>query len=262
MQSTFERVIMERNLKLTLRYDGSAFHGWQFQPNCITVEQELKEACRHILRHDVKLQSCSRTDAGVHANMFCCNFKTENQIENEKLIRALNAVLPVTVAVYDCQDMNEDFHARYSCVGKEYIYKIYNAKQRNPFFNNYAFHYPRKLDEEILSAEAKSFVGKHDFAAFCASGSTVLSTVRTVYDAKVTREDEMVIFSVKGDGFLYNMVRIMVGTLLDINDGKIEQGKIKEIISSKERSLAGITAKPCGLYLNKVFYTKEELENG
>lgn len=245
---------MERNLKLTLRYDGSAFHGWQFQPNCITVEEELKKACAHILQEDVKLQSCSRTDAGVHANMFCCNFKTECQRENSKIILGLNAVLPESIAVYGCEDVNGDFHARYSCKGKEYIYKIWNGKERNPFCVNYALHFQRKLDEAFLNEQAKDFIGTHDFASFCASGSTVVSTVRTVYDCKVERNEDEVVFKVCGDGFLYNMVRIMVGTLLDISDGKIKACTIPDIIKAKNRESAGITAKPQGLYLNRVFY--------
>ncbi len=251
-----------RNLKLTLRYDGSSFHGWQFQPNCITVEEELKKACFQILREDVKIQSCSRTDAGVHANMFCCNFKTNCERENRKIILGLNAVLPESIAVYGAEDMDEDFHARYSCKGKEYIYKIWNERQRNPFYNNYALHFPRKLDEKLLNECAKSYIGEHDFAAFCSSGSSVLSTVRTVYDCSVERQDELVIFKVRGNGFLYNMVRIMLGTLLDVNDGKIDPSSLPSIIESKKRERAGITAEAKGLYLNKVFYTEGEILNG
>lgn len=252
---------MKRNLKLSLRYDGSAFHGWQFQPNCISVEQELKNACRRILGEDVKIQSCSRTDAGVHANMFCCNFKTECMRENDKIVRGLNAVLPETVAVFAAEDVPRDFHARYDCAGKEYIYKIYNGRQRNPFYNKYALHFPRRLDEEFLCENAGQFVGTHDFSSFCASGCSVKSTVRTVFDCKVKRDGELVTFYVTGDGFLYNMVRIMVGTLLDIGDGKIEPFTIPEIIQSKDRGRAGITAAPCGLYLNRVFYERSEIDD-
>lgn len=245
---------MERNLKLTLRYDGSAFHGWQFQPNCITVEEELKKACFRILGEQVKIQSCSRTDAGVHANMFCCNFKTLSQRDADKIMLGLNAVLPETVAVYGCEEVPSRFHARYDCKGKEYIYKIYNGRQRNPFYNKYALHFPRSLDEKMLDAQAKQFVGTYDFSSFCASGSTVKSTERTIYECKVMREDDLVTFSVTGNGFLYNMVRIMVGTLLDVSDGKIEKDTVKQIIEAKDREKAGVTATACGLYLNNVFY--------
>lgn len=243
-----------RNIKLTMCYDGSVFHGWQYQPNSITVEGELKKACRRILGEDVKIQSCSRTDAGVHANMFCCNFHTESERENTKLITGLNAVLPPAISVYGCENVSADFHARYSSKGKQYIYKIWNGKYRNPFLLNYAFHYNAKIDVDLLNDQASHFVGTHDFAAFCASGSSVKSTVRTVYNCKVEKDGDVVLFVVEGNGFLYNMVRIMAGTLLYINSGKIKPGSIDEIISQKDRTLAGITAPPHGLYLNKVFY--------
>ena len=251
-----------RTIKLTLRYDGSAFHGWQYQPNCITVEEEIKKALFQILREDIKIQSCSRTDAGVHADMFCCSFRTETDRSCDKIILGLNAVLPETVAVYGCEDVPEDFHARYSCAGKEYIYKIWNGKERNPFLRNYALHFPRRLDEKLLDKEAKDFVGTYDFSSFCASGATVQSKVRTVFTSSVERDGDIVIFKVTGDGFLYNMVRIMVGTLLDISDGKIEKNKIKEIINSKDREKAGKTAPPEGLYLGRVFYDKGGLTDG
>lgn len=251
-----------RNIKLTLRYDGSAFHGWQFQPNCITVEKEMKKALLRILGEDIKIQSCSRTDSGVHANMFCCNFKTETDRKNDKIILGLNAVLPETIAVYGCEDAVEDFHARYSCLGKEYVYKIWNGQQRNPFTNKYALFFHRKIDEKVLNSEAQAFVGTYDYSAFCSSGCSVESKVRKIYSAKVERDGDFVIFKVIGEGFLYNMVRIMVGTLLDISDGKIEKGTIKEIILSKNREKAGKTAPAEGLYLNRVFYEEGELLNG
>lgn len=246
----------KRNLLLTLRYDGSDFHGWQYQPNCRTVQLETEKAIKRILGEDVRLQSCSRTDAGVHANMFCCNFQTDCMRETDKILLGLNAVLPEDIAVYGVEEREIGFHARYDCKGKEYIYKIWNGRQRNPFFNHYAFHFPRKIDVPELNEKAKQFIGTHDFSSFCASGCTVKSTVRTVYDCQVIRDGETVIFSVKGNGFLYNMVRIMVGTMLDISDGKIT-APITGIIEAKDRNAAGITAPACGLYLNKVFYESE-----
>ena len=245
-----------RNLLLRLMYDGTAYHGWQVQPNGITVQEKVQDAVEHILGKRENVSGCSRTDSGVHANDFCCNIRTENPIDCYRLVAAMNAVLPDDICVKSVSEVREDFHARYDCIGKEYIYKIWNGKERNPFLVNYAVHFPRKIDETLLNKEAKAFIGKHDFAAFCASGSTVQSTVRTVYDCAVQRDGDMVIFRVKGDGFLYNMVRIMVGTFLDINDGKIERDTLSDIISSKDRNKAGITAKPQGLYLNKVYYDK------
>ena len=245
---------MARNIKLTLMYDGSEFHGYQFQPGLVTVEGELKRAIQRILGEEAKLVSCSRTDAGVHANEFCCNFKTNSGRENEKLLRGLNAVLPFGVAVKLCEDVPESFHARYDCLGKEYIYKIWNSKTRNPFLEKRAYHYPFALDCESLDKAAKDFVGTYDFKAFCAAGSTVKTTERTVFDCGMKREDELVTFFVRGNGFLYNMVRIMVGTLLFVNEGKIKSGELKDIILSKDRRRAGKTAPPQGLYLNKVNY--------
>ena len=186
--------------------------------------------------------------------MFCCNFRTYTDRENDKIIKGLNAVLPDSIGVYDIKDMPYDFHARFDCKGKEYIYKIWNGKHKNPFLTDYALHYPYELDAELLDRQAKDFIGTHDFSAFCAAGSSVHSTVRTITDCSVERQGELVTFSVTGDGFLYNMVRIMVGTLLCINSGKLSEGSIPEIIESCDRNNAGITAKAQGLYLNRVYY--------
>lgn len=245
---------MERNIKLTLMYDGSPFHGWQMQENAVTVQGCLTEAAERIFGHKITIQGCSRTDAGVHANTFCCNFKTEKEIPCEKIKVGLNALVPESMVVLNAEEAPLSFNARFDCKGKEYIYKIWNSRQRNPFLVGKALHYPYPLDCKLLNEEAKSFLGYHDFSSFCASGSVVKDTRRTVYDCRLEREGDLVIFHVTGDGFLYNMVRIMVGTLLSINSGKIEKGTIPEIISSGDRVRAGITAKAQGLYLNKVFY--------
>lgn len=239
---------------LTLRYDGTDYHGWQMQENAITVQEVLTSAAERILSQKVTINGCSRTDSGVHANMFCCNFRTDSDTSSAVLLRGLNALLPDDVAVYDVKDTDMDFHARFDCKGKEYIYKIWNSKCKNPFLRDYALHYPYKLDAEKMNLQAKDFIGTHDFNAFCAAGSTVTDTVRTVHDCSVRRDGDLVTVSVKGDGFLYNMVRIMVGTLLYINSGKIEENSIPDIIKSRDRLRAGITAKAHGLYLNEVYY--------
>ena len=247
-----------KNIKLTLQYDGSCFHGWQVQPNAPSVEETLKAAIDRILHEKVSLQSCSRTDAGVHALMFCCNFKTDADVDPYKFKRSLNGVLPPAVAVTGCDEALLSFHARYDCKGKRYLYQIWNAPQRNPFLLQRALHVPGKLDDALLDREAKAFVGTHDFAAFCAAGSSVKTTVRTVFDCGVRRKGELVTFSVSGDGFLYNMVRIMVGTLLEINAGKLPPGCIPQILVSRDRSRAGMTAKAGGLFLEKVFYKEDD----
>ena len=250
---------MIRNIKLTLRFNGSEFHGWQIQENALTVQECTINAIERIIGSKVTLNGCSRTDSGVHANMFCCNFRTEKQIDCKKLMRGLNAVLPDSISVYGCEEMPCEFHSRFDCEGKEYIYKIWNSEAKNPFMKNLALHYPYKLDAEMLNTQAADFVGTYDFSAFCSSGTDVEDKTRTVYSCKVTREGDMVVFSVKGDGFLYNMVRIMVGTLLDINSGKIEKGTVRDIILSKDRKRSGITAKAEGLYLNEVYYDEKEV---
>ena len=243
-----------RNIKLLIQYDGAAFHGFQQQPNGDTVEAQLKAAILRILGEAVTVYGCSRTDAGVHANAFCCNFKTDNNRSCDLLQRGLNAVLPPQIAVLSCEDAPLDFHARYDCLGKEYIYQIWNGKTRNPFLLDRALFYPFPLDAQLLHTQAQQFVGSHDFAAFCASGTSVKTTERTIYNCSVTRQGNLVTFTVCGNGFLYNMVRIMVGTLLDIQRGKIEKDTIGAILLSRDRERAGITAPPQGLFLNRVFY--------
>ncbi len=243
-----------RNLLLTLRYNGTAFHGWQIQPNGDTVQQEMCNAFKSLSGCDENIIGCSRTDAGVHANMFCCNVRTECSVQTDKIPNALNFYLPSDIAVYDCKEVDYDFHARYDCKGKEYVYLIYNGKHRNPFYENKALFYPYELDAELLNEQAKAYLGTHDFSAFCSAGTDVQDKIREIFDCKVLRQGDLVEFRVRGNGFLYNMVRIMVGTLLDIQKGKIEKGSIPCIIESLNRDNAGVTAEPQGLYLNQVFY--------
>ena len=243
-----------RNLLLTISFDGTAYHGWQVQNNAITVQQTLQDALEHICSKRDNVVGCSRTDAGVHANMYCCNVRTESTIECRKLVGALNAILPKDIAATDCKEVDYDFHARYDCKSKEYIYKIWNSPNKNPFLYNHSLHYKYPLDAEFLDRQAKDFIGTHRFDSFCAAGSSVEDTERTVMDASVEREGDTVIFRVEANGFLYNMVRIMVGTLIDISRGKIPTDSIESIINAKNRSAAGYTAPAHGLYLNKIHY--------
>ena len=242
------------NYKLILAYDGTPYHGWQMQDNAITIQQSLSEAIERIFGEKCTIYGSSRTDKGVHAERFCCNFKTEKDRDCEKIAYGLNAVLPESICVLECHKVHEDFNARFDAKGKQYTYKIWNSRRRNPFMIDKALHHPVLIDAEMLDKEAKDYIGTHDFSAFCAAGATTVSNVRTIFDCSVERQGDLVIFKVKGDGFLYNMVRIMVGTLLDINSGKIEKGSIPQIIESKSRFSAGITAKAHGLYLSEVYY--------
>ncbi|MDR1630683.1 MAG: tRNA pseudouridine(38-40) synthase TruA [Oscillospiraceae bacterium] len=243
-----------KNLLLTLCYDGSAYHGWQVQKNASTVQECLQDAIERVFGARLPVVGCSRTDTGVHAHMFCCNFKTESPLPCERVIAALNAYLPFDIAVTACRAVPGDFHARYSCTAKEYRYLIWNSPVRNPFFEGRALHYNRVLDDVFLNEQSQLFLGKYDFSAFCAAGGSVQSKVRSVKSACVVREEDFVSFFVTADGFLYNMVRIMVGTLLGIHEGKIERGSIRDIILSKDRARAGATAPAQGLYLEHVCY--------
>lgn len=246
-----------RNILLTLTYDGTHFHGWQVQPNGITVQQTFQDAIEKILGVRENIVGCSRTDAGVHANEFCCNMRTESTIELTKLVGSLNGVLPDSIAVKKAVEVPFEFHARYDCVGKQYVYRVWNSRSRNPFLVNYAYHYKNRLDADMLNEQAQYFVGRHDFAAFCASGSSVEDTVRTVKSFSVVRNGDEVDFYVEADGFLYNMVRIMVGSLIEISENRIELDKLDDIIECRDRKAAGRTAPANGLYLNKVYYGED-----
>lgn len=243
-----------RNILLEITFNGSFYHGWQIQNNATTVQQTLKETIEKLTNEQIVLNGCSRTDAGVHANSFCCNFKTDSTIPSHKFADALNANLPSNIVVKKSEEVLMDFHSRYDCKAKRYIYKILNSKNKNPFKDKLIYYYPYEIDVELLNEQSSDFVGEYDFTSFCASGSEVESKVRKIYDFTVERKDDEVIFSVTGNGFLYNMVRIMVGTLLDINSGKIQKDTIKEIIKKKSRDSAGITVSGEGLYLDKVYY--------
>lgn len=243
-----------RNLLLTLRYNGTAYHGWQIQPNGDTVQERISDAFKKISGENANIIGCSRTDAGVHANMFCCNVRTECNIPIEKIPDALNFYLPEDISVYDCKEVPFEFHARYDCKEKEYVYLIYNGKYRNPFYSKKAMFYPFNIDENVMNDEAKSFIGKYDFSAFCSADTEVKDKVRDIYDCTVTRKGDIIEFRIRGNGFLYNMVRIIVGTLIDIQRGKIPKGQIPSVIESRNRENAGVTAVPEGLYLNKVKY--------
>lgn len=244
-----------RNLLLTISYDGKCFHGWQIQQNAYTVQEAFQTALQKIIGGDFDIKGCSRTDSGVHANMYCVSVKTAHPIPPERLKAALNRWLPLSVAVLGCKEVDADFHARYSCKSKEYIYKIWNSDVRNPFLDGYALHYRYKLDEQLLNEAAQAYVGKHDFTSFCTLDNREQGDMtRDVRHFSVTRDGNMVTMRVEADGFLYNMVRIMVGTLLRIAQGKIPPDGIPAILEKKDRQFAGPTAQACGLYLNQVHY--------
>ena len=244
-----------RNLLLTIAYCGKHLHGWQIQDNAVTVQEVFQNALFEIIHERPDIKGCSRTDSGVHANMYCVSMKISHPITNDHLMLAMNRYLPADVAVLKVEDVLDDFHARYSCKGKEYVYKIWNSRVRNPFMNGMALHYRYDMDVEKLNCEAQAYVGSHDFTSFCTLDKREKGDfVRNVHYCRVERDGDLVTFTVAADGFLYNMVRIMVGTLLAICQGRIEEGSIPAIIAAENRKSAGPTAPSCGLYLNKVFY--------
>lgn len=247
-----------RNIMLAISFDGTNYHGWQVQKNAATVQETLQDALEAVLKIRPGVTGCSRTDAFVHANAYVCNFYTDSSMPCDAFVKALNAKLPVDIAVKYCREVGLDFHSRYSALGKEYVYKIYNGKTRSPFLNRYALYYPYKLDCRELGVAAEEFLGEHDFSAFCSAGASVEDKVREIFSAGVECRGDMVEFTVRGNGFLYNMVRIMAGTLLYYAQGKIPEGGIADVIASGNREKAGPTAPAHGLYLNRVFYTKGE----
>ena len=243
-----------RHLMLTLRYRGTRYHGFQVQKNGVTVCQVFQDAVQEVFGSRLDVKGCSRTDAGVHANGFVLTLRTDSAIPCDRLVQALNVHLPGDVAVRDCREVPEDFHPRYSCTGKRYLYRIHNSRVRDPFLENLALLVRSPLREDLMDRAAAAFLGTHDFSAFCAAGGSVEDKVRTISHCRVIREGEMVTLSITGNGFLYNMVRIITGTLLDVGTEKLPPEAIAAILESRDRSRAGATAPPWGLYLDKAFY--------
>ena len=243
-----------RNLLLTLRFVGTNYCGYQVQNNGITIAEKIQDAIESLtgVRSDIK--GCSRTDSGVHAFMYCLNFKTDSKIPVCKIVQGMNRFLPHDIAVYDCKEVPLDFHARYFCKGKEYVYYFHNSYNKDPFLHSLAYRYGYNIDVDKLNKVGQILVGTHDFKSFCSVGTKVTDTVRTIYDFKAVRENELVKVYISGNGFLFNMVRIIMGTMLWINNDRLSEDDLTEILLSKDRSLAGPTAPAYGLYLNKVFY--------
>ena len=248
-----------RNIALTLMYDGTAYHGWQVQKRDVTVAETLEKALAHVVGHPVKCTGAGRTDAGVHAERYVANFRTTSSIPCDRIPLAVNTRLPGDIVVTKATQVPEDFNAIGSCQRKEYTYRIYNSRVKNPFYVNRAYFYPKRLDEDVMDRAARAFEGTHDFAAVRSVGTNVRSTVRTIYYCRVTRSGELLELKVCANGFLYNMVRAITGTVLYAAEGKLMPEDIPEILNSGNRTLAGPTAPPGGLYLTRVWYEDERL---
>ncbi len=243
-----------KNIALCLRYDGSRYHGWQVQKNDITVAETLEQAIWKACGERLRVIGCGRTDAGVHALRYCANFRSGTRIPLERLPLALNARLPEDVAVLEAVAAEEDFNAIGSCIRKEYIYKIWNSTIRDPFLEKRVCFYPQHLDIGRMRQAAEAFEGTHDFRAVRSVGTETKTTVRTVHWCRVEREGELITVSVCADGFLYNMCRAIVGTLVYASYGKLEPGSIPALLEKGDRRLTGPTMPPQGLYLNRVWY--------
>ena len=242
------------NIKLTLNYMGTAYHGWQRQQNAVTVQQTLEEAFTALTGVHAPFIGCGRTDAGVHARGYVANVRAETGIPMDKLPLALNARLPRDISVYRAETVPEDFHAVFSCTAKEYTYTIQRGRVRDPFLNDRAMFIPTPLDVERMRTCAAEFLGEHDFAAVRSLGSNVTTTVRTVYDCEVTAGDDLISIRIRASGFLYNMARAMAGTLVYAGLHKLGPGDISEILQSGDRRLAGPTLEACGLCMTGVWY--------
>lgn len=243
-----------RNIALRLRYDGTNYHGWQEQKNDRTVAATVQKALSKICGHPVKAVGCGRTDAGVHALRYCASFRTDSSIPADRLPLALNALLPKDIAAVAAVDADEDFNAVLSCKKKEYTYKIFNARIRDPFYADRAYFYPVPLNLQSMAEAAAHFVGTHDFKAVRSVGTETKTTVRTVYWYEVDRNGPLIELRVCADGFLYNMARAMAGTLIYVSEGKIAPGEIPKLLEAKDRRLAGPTVPPGGLYLTRIWY--------
>ncbi len=250
---------MRRNIALKLMYVGTAYHGWQVQKNAVSVAETLEKAISLTVQEPTKCYGVGRTDAGVHAEVYIANFHTNSAIPCDKIPLALNTRLPKDIVVTKATEVPEEFHAIGSCIKKEYSYRIYNSHIGNAFYVNRAWFYPKYLEIPSMEQAAAAFVGTHDFSAVRSTGTQTKTAVRTVHYFQVSRQGELIECKVCADGFLYNMVRAMVGTLIYVAEGKLSPEEIPQILASKDRTLAGPTAPPEGLYMTKLWYDEAVL---
>ena len=243
-----------KNIKLIIEYDGTNYYGWQKQPDGNTVQQKIEKAISEVTGEVIDLIGCSRTDSGVHATGYVANFDTNSTIPGEKFYIVINQKLPKDIVVIKSEEVDKEFHARFSSTGKMYCYSILNQPIRSPLNSRYYHHIYKPLNIDLMIEGSKYMIGEKDFKAFQNNGSEVNSTVRTINDIKIVKDENYIKIYVTGDGFLYNMVRIIAGTLIDVGLGYKKPEQVLDIIESKDRSKAGKTAPALGLKLVKVFY--------
>lgn len=240
-------------------YVGTAYHGWQVQKTVVTVAETLEKALATVVCHPVKCTGAGRTDAGVHAETYIANFRTTSAIPCDRIPLAVNTRLPEDIVVVRAVEVPEEFNAIGSCLRKEYTYRIYNSRIRNAFFVDRAWFYPKPLDAEVMQRAASQFVGTHDFAAVQSVGTEVQSTVRTVHYFDITRTGDLITCKVCANGFLYNMVRAMVGTCVYASEGKLSPEDIPRLLEARNRTAAGPTVPPGGLYMTRLWYDEATL---
>ena len=245
-----------RNIKLVIEYDGSGFNGWQKQPNKLNIQGEIEAVLENITKEKVELIASGRTDAGVHALGQVANFKTNSKIPIEKIPIAINSQVKNSIRIKNAEEVDERVHSRYNCKKKTYRYIIDNSKYGSSIYRNLTYHIPTKLNVEKMKKAIKYFEGQHDFKAFRSSGTSSKSSVRTIYNAEIKQKEQYIVIELTGNGFLYNMVRIISGTLVDVGLGKTKPEDIPNIIEEKDRQKAGKTLPPQGLFLVKVEYDK------
>ena len=243
-----------KNIFLKVSYDGTNYCGWQKQNNAVSIQQTLEKAISNITREDIELIASGRTDSGVHALGQICNFKTGSNIPSQKFAYAINSKLPKDIRVIESKEVDFAFNARFTAKKKTYMYRIYNSEISSPFYYKYSMQVAQKLDMDLMSKNVKMLIGTYDWTSFYTyETNNPKNPVRTIYSADILKDSDMITFEIEGNGFLYNMVRIIVGTLIDIGLNKNERD-IKRIIEKKDRSYAGATAKPQGLFLKEVCY--------
>lgn len=243
-----------RNIKLVVAYDGGKYHGFQRQNNAVSVQNVLEEKLSIIFRQSIKLTASGRTDTGVHAYGQVVNFFTEGTIPIERVARAANSILPADIVVRSAEEASMEFNARYSAKSKIYVYRIQQGEVLDPFQRNYAWYIRKPLDVEAMRSALSAILGEHDFSAFQAAGSKPTHPVRTIYCAECEKKDDIILFRFWGNGFLYHMVRNLVGTVVNVGRGKITVQDFQCVLAGKDRSKAGATAPAQGLYLKEVIY--------
>lgn len=239
---------------IKISFDGTDYHGWQVQPNGITVQESLQNAMTKLYGYAPDITGCSRTDAGVHAEEFYCHFSLDIDICDCGIVAGLNSVLKDDIRVLSCKHIDKEFHCRYAAKRKTYIYKIDTRKIADPFNARYSYHYPGPLDIRKMKIFCDSIVGVHDFEGFSSANRSVKDTVREIFECNIDENDGFLTFSVTGNGFLYNMVRILVGTAIDVGNGRLNENIANEIFETKNRAQGGFTAAAKGLFLKRVEY--------